>query len=295
VDFIAMGDKQMTVRLTTTVDEGVVEVDGAEVRYYVSGDPAPTRPPLVLVHGTGGSTDIDFGFLFPMMARRQPVVSLDMTQPPDVRDLTIDHLERQVAAVVDRVLPAGPGAVLGYSLGSVVAASYAAHRSDRVTRLVLVAGWAKTDHQQALRNDLYQKLRAIGDPELMKVYSRLFAFGVPFLAKRSPAEMDAVAVARRPTQFSAMQMDLNRTVDITGLLDSISAKTLVIGGTYDLMVPRHHSLALFGAIADARYTEISSGHSVLVERPAELLSMVDSFLAEPCRFPAGAVIPTAKP
>lgn len=285
----------MTVRLTTVVDEGVVEVDGAEVRYYVSGDPAAARPPLVLVHATGGSTDVDFGFLFPMMARRQQVVSLDMAQPTEVRDLTIDHLERQVAAVVDRVLPAGPVAVLGYSLGSVVAASYAAHRAGRVTRLVLVAGWAKTDHQQVLRNNLYQKLQAIGDPELMKAYSRLFAFGVPFLAKRSPAEMDAVASGRRPTAFSAMQMDLNRTVDITGLLDSISAKTLVIGGTYDLMVPRHHSLALFGAIADARYTEISSGHSLLVERPAELLSMADSFLAEPDRFPTGTVIPTAKP
>ncbi|MEV5411169.1 alpha/beta fold hydrolase [Thermopolyspora sp. NPDC052614] len=285
----------MSVHLTTRVDEGVVSIDGADVRYFISGEPHPTRPPLVLVHGTGGSTERHFGFLFPMIAARQQVVSFDFAEPAGVTELTLDHLERQLSAVVAAVLPEGPIALLGYSLGSVIAASFAAHHAERVTRLVLVAGWIKTDHHQLLRNDLYRFLRKAGDPEALKTYSRLFAFGVPFLAKRSPAEMDAVAPPGRPSAFGAMQMDLNRNIDISDRIGNITAKTLVVAGTHDLMVPRHHSLALFGAIPDARYTEIASGHSVLVERPAELLSVVNNFLAHPDKHAAGTKIPPAQP
>ncbi|WOF22840.1 alpha/beta hydrolase [Microbacterium betulae] len=285
----------MPVHLTTEVEEGAVSVDGAEVRYYVSGRPHPTRPPLVLVHGTGGSTATHFAMLFPMVATRQQVVSLDLAEPAGVSALTLEHLERQVGAVVDEALPEGPISLLGYSLGSVVAASYAAHHADRVENLVLVAGWIKTDHQQRLRNDLYQFLRKAGDPDAFRAYSRLFAFGVPFLAKRSPEDMDVVAPPGRPSTFGALQMDLNRTIDISDRVADIAATTLVVGGTHDLMVPRHHSLALFGAIDDARYAEIGSGHSVFVERPAELLSIAENFLSHPRRHPAGTVIPPAQP
>ena len=285
----------MPVHLTTAVEEGVVSVDGAEVHYFVSGRPHPTRPPLVLVHGTGGSTATHFAMLFPMLATRQQVVSIDLAEPAGVSILTLDHLERQVGAVIDEALPEGEVALLGYSLGSVITASYAAHHRDRVKSLVLVAGWIKTDHHQRLRNDLYQYLRKAGDPQAFRAYSRLFAFGVPFLAKRSPEDMDIVAPPGRPSNFGALQMDLNRTVDIAGLVPDIASTTLIVGGTHDLMVPRHHSLALLGSITDARYTEISAGHSVLVERPAELLSIVEHFLANPQQYPAGTVIPPAQP
>ncbi|WP_072803257.1 alpha/beta fold hydrolase [Rhodococcoides yunnanense] len=285
----------MPVHLTTSVDEGVVSVDGAEVHYFVSGTPHPTRPPLVLIHGTGGSTATHFAMLFPMIATRQQVISLDFAEPADVNALALEHLENQVSAVVDAVLPSGPIAVLGYSLGAVVAASYAAHHPGRVRSLVLVAGWIKTDNQQILRNDLYRVLRAAGDPEAMKAYSRLFAFAAPYVAKRTPAEMDVVAPPGKPSNFGALQMELNRIVDISDRVSDIASTTLIVGGTHDLMVPRHHSLALFGAIADARYTEIAAGHSVLVERPAELLSITQTFLAKAHRHPAGAVIAPAQP
>ena len=73
------------------------------------------------------------------------------------------------------------------------------------------------------------------------------------------------------------------------------ATTLVVGCTQDQMVPRTHSLQLFGAIDDARYTEIDSGHAVVFERPAELLRLVDTFLRQPSASAAGSIIPTARP
>ncbi len=185
--------------------------------------------------------------------------------------------------------------MLGYSLGAVIAASYAAHRPDRVRNLVLVAGWIKTDTQQLLRQDVQQLLRG-NDPAGFKKLSLLLAFGVPFLAKRSFEELATVSPPPSGTpEFRAQIADLNRRVDITEEVAAIRAVTLIIGCTHDLMVPRHHSLALFGAIDDARYLEVSSGHALVFERPAELHLAVSSFLSHPTRHPAGSVIAAEQP
>jgi pimeloyl-ACP methyl ester carboxylesterase len=50
--------------------EGHVTVNGVDVRYRVAG-PDNNRTPLVLVHGTAGSIDGHYGYIFPMMAYRQ--------------------------------------------------------------------------------------------------------------------------------------------------------------------------------------------------------------------------------
>ena len=285
----------MVTPLSQELQHGVVEVDGVTVNYYVGGEANHDLPPVVLIHGTAGSTEGHFSFLFPMLARTQQVISLDLLGPPDKEELTVADLERQVAAVVDQVLPAGPISVLGYSLGAVIAASYAAHHPERVENLVLVAGWMKTDSQQLLRQDVQQVLRGT-DPIGFKKLSLLLAFGVPFIAKRSLEELATVSPAPSGTpEFLARLAALNRRVDIRDEVGAIRAVTLIIGCTHDLMVPRHHSLALFGAIDDARYLEISSGHSLVFERPAELHLAVRTFLSDPTRYPAGHVIPAVQP
>ena len=285
----------MPTPVSQELEQGTVQVDGATVWYFAAGTANDEVPPVVLIHGTAGSTEGHFSFLFPMLARTQRVVSVDLVGPPGKDELTVADLERQVAAVVDHVVPAGPISMLGYSLGAVIAASYAAHHPDRVENLVLVAGWMKTDTQQLLRQDVQQRLRG-KDPVGFKKLSLLLAFGVPFIAKRSFEELAAVSPAPSGTpEFLAQLAALNRRVDISDEAAAIRAVTLIIGCTHDLMVPRHHSLALFGAIDDARYLELSSGHSLVFERPAELHLAVRSFLSDPTRYPAGEVIPALQP
>jgi len=289
----------MAVPLSQEYEQGTVEVDGTPVAYFVAGKPSDTVPPIVLIHGTGGSTAGHFSFLFPMLARTQQVLSLDLVAPVAKRDgsqeLTIADLERQVAAVVDHLVPSGQVSVLGYSLGAVIAASYAAHNQERVQNLVLVAGWIKTDTQQLLRQDVQQLLRG-GDPAGYKKLSLLLAFGVPFVAKRSFEDLTTVSPPPSGTpEFLAQLAVLNRSVDISEDVANIRAVTLIVGCTHDLMVPRHHSLALFGAIDDARYLELSSGHALVFERPAELHHAVRTFLANPTKQAAGQIIPALQP
>lgn len=249
---------------------------------------------LVMVHGSTGSTDSHYGYLFPMLAFRQRVVSIDLTQPAQGGPLTLEQLVHQVCAVLDQVSSDKPVSLMGYSLGAVVAAAVAAERPDGVCNLMLVAGWMKTDAHQQLRNGIWRELRG-ADSDAIRNYMVFCAFSSGFIAARTQQELDGMADKITLDDFVDQQMDLNSRIDIVDQVPKIRATTLVVGCTQDQMVPRTHSLQLFGAIDDARYTEIDSGHAVVFERPAELLRLVDSFLRDPSAHPAGSVIPASRP
>lgn len=272
--------------------DGSVTVDGVTVRYRVAG-PDNGRTPLVLVHGTAGSIDAHFGYIFPMMSYRQRVVALDWSEP-EGETVELAHLVAQVRAVLDDAVPEGPITLLGYSLGACVAAKVAAELPGRVENLILVAGWLKTDIHQTMRNRVWRRLRDENSPSIAE-YMTFCAFSPAFMNMKTLEDMVGAAGMLKMSPFVDKQMDLNTRIDIAADCETITAKTLVIGCTFDMMVPKHHSKLLFGAIEDARYTEIPSGHAVVHERAAELFHHIDTFTRAPDTYPAGTIIPAQKP
>jgi pimeloyl-ACP methyl ester carboxylesterase len=271
-----------------------VFVEGVEVPYHVAGSPDNTQPILVMVHGSTGSTDSHFGYLFPLLAFRQRVVSIDLVAPATGQSLRLEDLVAQVIAVIDAVAGKAPVSLMGYSLGAVVAAAVAAERPGSVANLVLVAGWIKTDAQQRLRNRIWHDLRS-AEIEAIRNFMVFCAFSPNFVAARTTDELRGMAEKINLNAFVDQQMALNSDIDISDRVGNIQATTLIVGCSHDMMVPKNHSLQLFGAIDDARYTEIESGHGVVFERPAELLRLIDTFLRNPSAFEAGSIIPAARP
>lgn len=271
-------------------------VNGVEITYYDSED-TRNHPDdvLVMVHGTAGSTAAHFGFLYPVLASRQRVVSIDWSQVAPDRRLELEDLVEQVTATIKQLLPGRKVVLLGYSLGAVVTAKIAAEHPDLVKRLILVAGWVRTDLQQILRNDVWQALRSSGDEQALRTYSTFCAFGGPFLATKTMADMQPGMAAMTFDDFGDQQMELNRRIDITAEAESISAPTLVVSCVHDQMVPTRHQLALFGAIKDSRFVEIPTGHAVVFERPSELSHHIQQFMDKPEQYDAGTIIPTPKP
>jgi len=255
-------------------EEKRITVDGVEVSYRVSG-PANERRPLVLVHGTAGSLDGHFGFLFPMMAFRQRVIGINLAEPLADR-AELAHFAAQVAAVINAEVPNGPVTLLGYSLGAPIAAKTAAQLGNKVENLILVAGWVKTDTHQKVRNHIWTTLQKEGSPAV-KTF------------------MLAGTAKLKITPFIEKQMELNARVDITADCEQIKAKTLVVAMSDDFAVPKYHSKMLFGAIENASYTEVSAGHAVVHERPAELFYHIDRFSKDPAAYPVGAIVPAQKP
>jgi pimeloyl-ACP methyl ester carboxylesterase len=280
---------------TANVRTASVRVGGQEVRYHDSVDEAADHAPVVLVHGTGGSTQRHFRFLFPMLATRQRVVSIDLATGDVPAEEGPARFAEQVAAVVEEALPGRTVALTGYSLGAVVSAVVAATRPDLVGKLVLLAGWMKTDAQQRLRNEVWLALRRAGDLAVLGRFAAYCAYSAPFLALRTPSELDALVTGVAADDATAAQMEMNRVVDLTSIAPRITCPTLIVAGTDDQMTPHRQSRRLFGAIEDARYTEVTSGHAMVAERPAELVRLVTTFNHAPGRHPAGSVLAPHRP
>lgn len=274
------------------------ELAGLEMTYYDSQDDKNRDDMLVLVHGTAGSTASHFGFLFPVLAAKQRVISIDWSNPSGESDsspLQLEQLANQVIELIEYTVPGRKVALLGYSLGAVVTAVVAAQRPDLIDRLMLVSGWIKTDQQQLLRNDIWRTLRDLDDDTALRQYSTFCAFGGPFLAEQTEDDLAPGMNAMKFDHFGDLQMDLNRRIDITELAHTIEPPTLVVGCTHDQMVPVRHQQALFGAIQDSRYVEIPTGHAVVFERPSELSHHIQQFMDLPDQYPAGTIIPTPNP
>ena len=273
--------------------EKQVEVDGVTVGYRVSGPDNGTMP-IVLVHGTAGDIDRHFGFMFPMMAFRRKVIALNMADP-GTEALELDQLVSQLRAVVDAEVPHGPMALLGNSLGSSVVARLAAQLGkERVPQLILLVGMVKPDTHIQLRIRLWKKLLEL-DERTCAEFMTLCAFSPFFMSTRTVEELTAGSAKVKITPFVEKQMDLNARIDITEDCDRIQSHTLVISCSDDFMISTRNQKALFGAIEPSCYTEIPSGHGVVIERSAEVFSHVDRFLKRPHLYPIGEIVYPQKP
>lgn len=267
-----------------------IEATGTAIRYYDGGQ-LGSEHVIVMVHGTGGRTDKHFFTLYPMLASRHRVIGVDLSdETPGQVPLTVDHLEAQVRAVMEKLVPGQPVVLVGYSLGAATVAVLAAKHPELVAALVLLNGWAVTDHSLRLRLSLWRRLYEQGPPEALAEFMMLNVYSRSWLNARPWSDIDQLCATYQVGPGSDRMMELNSALDISASLDRIRARTLIIGSTFDQLIPVGHSHELFGAITDARLTEISSGHASVTERPAEIFHMIDQFVRHPEAHPAGTVI-----
>ncbi|MGB3290737.1 MAG: alpha/beta hydrolase [Burkholderiaceae bacterium] len=267
---------------------GTVPFDTTAITYYDSDPESTDAQTIVLLHGTGGSAENNFWALFPMLAMRHRVLALDFIDP-EAGAVDGDYYLRQVRALVKQAAGRGAVHLVGYSFGAVIAASYAACDDSSLASLTLIAGWAKTDKQQQLRNDVWRSLYE-SKHEALAGFSVLTSFSQAFLNAKNESELNGLLQAVKNGPDRSVKMTFNRDVDISDSLFDIAVPSLVIGCKHDQMVPIRHSRMLFGAIKDCRYAEINSGHGVVHERPSELFNMIDMFVRDPLALPAGETI-----
>ncbi|ENW86200.1 MULTISPECIES: alpha/beta fold hydrolase [Acinetobacter] len=251
-------------------------------------------PSIILIHGTGGNTDKHFSYIFPMLGMHQRVLSIDL-HTPDKADLAISDFSQQVEALIQHAVAEDETiTVVGYSLGAVIAAQVAASLKQRVARLILLAGWAKTSSVQQLRTSIWQQLFNEQSAALPH-FVNYCLYSDDYLCARSEQQVLDLARFVKPSQDAAKQRELNYRIDITSILPDICAETLIVACHEDRMIPLAQAKLLFASIQDSRYIEIASGHALYIEAPAEVLQLVNQFSQHPQQYPANQKIQPSMP
>lgn len=256
------------------------DYQGAKVAYRKDGNGSA----LVLVHGTGGDSEANWGALTELLSSDFTIIRPDYSgsgaTEDDGRTLTIDYLAGQVLAAANAA-GAERFDLMGFSLGAAVAARIAADCPERVSSLILLAGFTSLDARLKLEFELWRDLIA-NDRRAMARVVLLTGFSPDAL---SAWGFDGVAQAVEDTleganwDGMARQVDLDLRLDASDVPAAIQARTLVLGCTHDHMVPPVHARALAAEIAGAQFAELPTGHLAPMERPDLLAQHVREFLS----------------
>jgi poly(3-hydroxyalkanoate) depolymerase len=272
-----------------TVTDELVGVRGRRLRVQIRRPQASYGPPLLVLNGIGASLDLLDPFVQALPADRE-VIRID---PPGIGGspdaLLPYHLTTFAPLVGDLVAQLGYDRVdvLGYSWGGDLAQQLAVVRPAQVRRLVLVATSTGALSFPAGPRVLCRFFLPhwLDDPTAaLTVAAELYGGTVRTHPERAVTALAAIAdVVRHHRRGYALQ--LAATIGWTSLpvLRLIGARTLVVAGTDDPIIPIANATILGRGIPDARVHHHPGGHLAIVTEAHELAGTVAEFLgaAEP--------------
>jgi pimeloyl-ACP methyl ester carboxylesterase len=242
--------------------------------YYTQKQPEKTPyPPLVLVHGAGGS-HLDWS---PEL-RRLPdthVIALDL--PGHGRSAGTGYTDtlayaRDVCALLD-ALKIERAIIAGHSMGGAIAQQIGLHMPVRAAGLILVGTGSKLPVEPTLAQ------RIITETEQAVDWLIDWSWGVDV-----PPEIKDLGRQRlRETSPRVLQGDYIacQKFDVREYLEQIAAPTLVLAAADDRMVKLKFGVTLSERIPNATLVVIEgAGHMFPLEKAQEVADAVARWLAE---------------
>ncbi len=247
-----------------------IQTHRVPVRYYEGGSGAP----LVFLHGAGGILPGE-PILHKLAAKYHVYAPLlpgygDSQETPALRDMldfTLHSLDVVAALGVQAPI------LVGHSMGGMIAAEMAALAPNDFSRLALIASAGLWLEAHPIP-DLFAMLPYEMPPYLfhdVEMGTKLMTAGV---ALNDPEWLKAFLVMNARQMGTAGKILF--PIPERGLAERlyrISAKTLLIWGASDKLIPPAYGEAFKKAIKGAQLTIIpKAGHLVTLEQPDELVS-----------------------
>jgi 3-oxoadipate enol-lactonase len=256
--------------------------DGVALAVFVVGE----GDPLLLIPGLGARAAV-FDPIVGDLAREHRVISFDprgIGESENGGDVTLTNMAADAVAVLDAA-DAPVAAVFGASMGGLVAQHVVVDHADRVGHLVLAATGPGGDH--GVDADPANQAALLGKgartPEeayrlaCTVLYSRQF--------QRTHAEFIEAQVRERslhpvrPRVFSAQFNAMSRPDSSFERLTTVTAPTVVLHGTEDVVTPFENARVLARQIPGAVLRPFDGcGHLFFHERPAETARVVTEHL-----------------
>jgi len=275
--------------LTQAEAARTIQTKNWKLRYYEAGE----GHPLIMIHGSGpGATGwSNFSRNIEVLAKNFRVLALDMPGWGDSDPCTKETLDH-VGATIEFMDQLGleKAALVGNSMGGIVALAVAVDHPDRVSHVITMgpgssptprlfsAGDGPTEGlkslQQAYRTPTPQAMEALVN---IMVYDKTFA--TPELCK---ARSDAAnACPEHLANFLDMLTKggpVNRWAPMDQLM-KMQIPALLIHGRDDRVVPYEHSLVLCAHIPNSRLVLMNRcGHWAMIEHADEFNRLVTDFV-----------------
>lgn len=247
-------------------------------------------PPVVLVHGLGGSL-YDWRHLLRPLAERHRVLAPDLlgageSDHPSGADYSVAAQAERLCTLMDRI-GVGRAAWVGNSYGGGVLLQLAQEEPERVDRLVLLNSVCYADRVPAyvtLAKAPFAGLLAEWVP-LGKATRWALGKGYPTVAALTAEEFETYQQElRRPGRRRVLVEVLRSIVppdvpEFERRLRGILAPALLIWGVADRTIPVDLGRRLVKDLPNARLVELDAGHVPNQERPDEVLHLLREFLA----------------
>ncbi len=257
-----------------------VEANGIAVHVAEAG----AGPPLVLLHALGWDHR-QWEHHFAHYAARYHVLAVDVrghgktTVAPG--PYTLELFRDDLLATFD-ALGIAKAAVVGFSLGGMIAQYFTAVAPERVAALALISTVCRTD--PALRQMMEERIaanqakgpRAAAETVVRTLFSEPFREAEPeflekFYAWRVASPQDPIFESMRAT-FA---------LDICNALPAFKMPCMVVAGGADAATTPDNVARLAEAIPGATFQTIpDSGHLIPIEQPVAFRDCLDGFLAQ---------------
>jgi pimeloyl-ACP methyl ester carboxylesterase len=269
--------------------ERTLEVKGRAVGYFVGGE----GPPLVLVHGLGGSA-ANWTELAPLLARDYRLLVPDLPghgrSEPLAAVSGLQPYADRVAAVVEHEAMA-PAPVVGHSLGGLVVLRLALRRPELVSALVLAASAGLSIGKVWGRN-LLTAFTVIRPGRLAGRYRSLVSRSGPlrrlvfgFVSVADPIGLTDTAVdgflagqvlhTDTGSAWRALRDDDPRME-----LERVQQPVLVLWGSDDAQLPLDDAFEYSRRLRAPLRVVAGCGHLLIGERPEPCADAIRTFLAE---------------
>jgi len=206
----------------------------------------------------------------------------------DVKEISFDGFVRDFECVV-KATKFDRFAILGISQGAAIAINYAALHPERVSKLILLGGYAqgrnmRDSEAEKEKARVFLSLMQQGWGDEHSAFMR--AFASIFIPNGSPEQIKWFADLQRITTSAQNAVRIRNAcdaIDIVSLLPKVSVPTLVLHCRHDNVVPLEQGRLMATSIPNARFVTLESENHVLIPgEPAwpKFLDEIEAFLAE---------------
>ncbi len=259
-----------------------VALAGGRLSYREAG----SGPALIFLHGMNGGS-LSWGYQFARFADCFRVVAWDAPGYGD-SDPIAPSIDAYAACLLDFLAAIGCGhaAVIGHSMGGMVAARAAAAPGNGIDRLVLSCTHAgQGDPEDAPMSRRYDARVAERTELGAAAYGRLRARKM----MAPTATPDAVEIAARIAAEADLAQQRNayrmlQCTDNRAILPTLRQPRLIIAGGKDPVVSNERRAAFRALCPDAQYASIeASGHAPYIETPDAYNALLDEFIGSGAR------------